>query len=489
MTELKTQFDYLIQPLAKENPRLYDALHLVMGGLQNLENQINPIQTQLIDLGGLQPPPGSPPYNFVATQLPDSIKLSWNNDDTKAVLFEIREGLVWETADFIVKTPSLTASLNPVVYGSYQYLIKSLNSDGVYSVDSTAVTLLISPGITTPVVTAQVIDNNVLLRWTDPFYTPGMFRTTYYNIYKNSVLWGTSAGNFAALYETTAGSYTYGVEAVDIAGNASLRGLVTATVNQPPDFELFHSWLSELRVVDPAPAGGFQVLAAVFVNAVRTLDGKLFVILDTTETWLQNYTNAGFGRPWTNDDDAIANAQPYYSQPGSSTGSYKETLDYGGTINNVIVNIDWTEEILSGNVVVSVQTEVSTDNITYSSPVNGTSAFYPSFRYLRVTLNFTGGPGALKLISALRIALDVKREVDSGEVIALSTDAAGTVVTFAKAFKDVDSITLAVKALEQVTAIYDFVDIPNPTTFKVMAFDGAGNRITYPMSWKARGIV
>jgi hypothetical protein len=90
---------------------------------------------------------------------------------------------------------------------------------------------------------------------------------------------------------------------------------------------------------------------------------------------------------------------------------------------------------------------------------------------------------------SLRVNLDVKREVDSGEVQCFAADAGGTVVNFNKAFKDVDSITLAVAGSAPRTAIYDFVDAPSPTTFKILVFDNTGARVNGKVSWKARGIV
>ena len=59
-----------------------------------------------------------------------------------------------------------------------------------------------------------------------------------------------------------------------------------------------------------------------------------------------------------------------------------------------------------------------------------------------------------------------------------------------KAFKDVDSINVTpTKTIEPLTIIYDFVDIPNPTSFKVLVFNSTGVRVTAEVSWQVRGIV
>lgn len=92
-------------------------------------------------------------------------------------------------------------------------------------------------------------------------------------------------------------------------------------------------------------------------------------------------------------------------------------------------------------------------------------------------------------ISNLTIRLDVKRENDGGTVNALSTDVSGTVVTFNKPFKDIETITVSVKETTRYFAMYDFVDIPNPTSFKVYVFDAAGVRASKVVTWAARGII
>jgi hypothetical protein len=70
----------------------------------------------------------------------------------------------------------------------------------------------------------------------------------------------------------------------------------------------------------------------------------------------------------------------------------------------------------------------------------------------------------------------------------------GTTVNFTVPFIDVESISVTPSVpspppspLSPIIAIYDFVDVPNPTSFKVLLFDTSGNRVTGPFSWSARG--
>lgn len=108
-------------------------------------------------------------------------------------------------------------------------------------------------------------------------------------------------------------------------------------------------------------------------------------------------------------------------------------------------------------------------------------------------LDLTG----LTKICAIRLRLDVKIKKDSGNVIHDHiANPTGTLVTFEQDFIDVRSIitTAAVGNAtyppvgEARVAIYDFVDVPNPTDFRVLMFrlsDGAP--VSGPVSWQAEG--
>jgi hypothetical protein len=89
----------------------------------------------------------------------------------------------------------------------------------------------------------------------------------------------------------------------------------------------------------------------------------------------------------------------------------------------------------------------------------------------------------------LTVRLDVKKAVDSGVVVAVSTDVSGTPVLFNKSFKDIDSIVATVQEVNNFQVVIDFVDIPNPTGFSVYVFNAAGTRVTKTVYWVARGII
>jgi hypothetical protein len=93
-------------------------------------------------------------------------------------------------------------------------------------------------------------------------------------------------------------------------------------------------------------------------------------------------------------------------------------------------------------------------------------------------------------MTELKASLVIKLENDGGNISAVSTDVAGTVVTFAKTFHSVRSITATVK---QTTTRYIVIDFDyttvDPTQFLVLVFDSAGARVTETIGWQARGIL
>lgn len=179
-----------------------------------------------------------------------------------------------------------------------------------------------------------------------------------------------------------------------------------------------------------------------------------------------------------------------FGETVASGGRYREIINYGGVFNNVIANVDYATEVIAGTVIITVTMEASLDGSTWGTPAVGTSAFFPTLQYLRLTIDFQGSDNTSLIdFFALVVRLDVKREVDSGEVTALASDGTGTQVNFNKAFKDVDSLTVSPKSTVERVAIFDFVDAPNPTGFKVYLFDNVGVRVTGVVDWKARGIV
>lgn len=193
---------------------------------------------------------------------------------------------------------------------------------------------------------------------------------------------------------------------------------------------------------------------------------------------------------WRHIQDQLDAGYPIYIEPAADTGSYVETFDFGVIYTNIIVNINYDYTLIVGGMNIGFSTEISTDGISWGAPSSSLSFFSSALRYARVTVSFDGTDNkSLLEFFNFRIALNVRLENDGGQITANSADASGTVVTFTKPFKRIVSITLTSKQLHPVTMIYDFSFPPNPTTFKVLAFDSSGNRITEDITWAARGVI
>jgi hypothetical protein len=106
-----------------------------------------------------------------------------------------------------------------------------------------------------------------------------------------------------------------------------------------------------------------------------------------------------------------------------------------------------------------------------------------------VRYDFTStGSDDLMLLSNLNVRLDSKLRNDAGSGTANSGDSEGTTVNFNVAFVDVQSISVTPASTTGVIAVYDFVDAPNPTSFKVLLFNTSGSRVSGGFSWSARGV-
>ena len=447
--------------------------------LRDFNNDVATINEQLgVVQRRISPPTGgggigaapSPP-NFAAQVQLLSIFLSWDEPSPEAHMFEIRRSseLLWETADFVTRTPSLSVYLAPLPVGVYFFLIKSIDALGNYSIDHAYTSIsVVGPGV--PSVTASVIDNNVLLYWNTPTTS---HQISYFNLYRNNSFYGLSRNTFAPIFETVAGTYTYSIEAVDVAGNVGGRGAVTTDVSTPTDFEL-----QDRRIT---------ALNGTCVNVIRLpTTPSLLACSNNTSWWALHFEYFG----WSTIQAQVNAGFPIYAQPTEPTGSYEEVIDYLTVITNTIVTINYQYTQIVPNVEMIIKLAYSTDNITYTPFVVGNSQFIPSFRYLKMRLEFTCSDNhALAEFSMIQITLDVKKEIDSGFIIAQASDPNGTLVNFTKPFKDIDSITCTADSVEPIDVIYDFLDVPNPTTFRVYAMDTTGNRVTYLVSWKARGVI
>lgn len=401
------------------------------------------------------------------------VTLTWDKvTDLDVDAYEVRQGTVWETATLIGQVKATVYSIGYIPAGNQTYLVKALDTSGSYSTNAASITVNLTPP-SSVTLTQEVIDNNVLLRWSE---STASLSIRHYRVKRGST-WatateiGTVAGRFSAIFENAAGTFTYWVTAVDLAGNEGTPTPVTAQVGQPPDYQL------KLNL-DSTFTGTKNNMAPV--------DGGYLVPADTTETWQSHFTS----RSWTTPQDQINAGFPVYAMPAATSGYYEELVDYGTVLASTKVSATISYVTAAGTVTVTPTISVrklATDPWTNYAGMS--SVFVTDFRYVKVRFDFTGvGGDDFVTVTGLNIKMDAKLKNDAGTATANSADSGGTTVNFNVSFVDIESITVTPLGTSARIAVYDFVDVPNPTSFKVLLFDTAGNRVSGTVSWSAKGV-
>lgn len=324
-------------------------------------------------------------------------------------------------------------------------------------------------------ITVEVIDNNVLLRWSDATATLPINR---YEIRKGAS-WETGVavgdngnGRFAAFFEQAAGIFTYWVVGIDTAGNEGSPRFITATVSQPPDYVMRLDYHTDFSLGEKANLAG---------------DGGRIFVPVKDEIYSAHFTNNG----WTTPQQQIDAGYPYFAQPSPSTAYYEETIDYGTLIaSTTTVVMTVSSEAVYGAVAMTPMLSVrATPFDPWIDYPGATQIAAADFRYLKFRLDFAaaGGDDLLR-IADVSVKLLAKAYTDAGSGMASAADIAGTIVNFNIAFADVQSIQVTPAGTTARIALYDFSDIPNPTSFRVLLYDLGGNRVSGAFSWSAKGV-
>jgi predicted phage tail protein len=425
--------------------------------------------------------------------------------------------------------------------GTKSFNFVSIDTHGNRSTTSTKDIVISVSSITN--VTAEVIDNNILLRWTS---AEGTLPIDSYIISKGDT-YGTAAaignrkGTFTTTFESESGEYTYWVTPVDTAGNLGSYYYVRATVSQPPDFVLNILWVSDW--------------GSTTGSNYRVYGNDAALPINTSIAYKDHFTTYS----WSTAQDQVTAGYPLWLTPSITTATYTEIFNYGTVLGNT--NITLTDPLVSvsgsGTYTMSRTMYTSKDGTTYTAhPADVTMLFLADIQYVKVVYTFTTSDAkTLLTVGKYTLRLDSKIKNDAGSDTALSynttwsrtnstytvtSNAHGLVtgdniivtsdstshvpvnskltvtvvdvntftVTFTSsgnatgsgtyvrdvvecdfnvAFVDVTSITVTASGSAPIIALYDFVDIPNPTKFYVRLFDNNGNRIAGSFSWAARG--
>ena len=452
----------------------------------------------------------------------------------------LKRGTTWGTATEVAKIYSTTYTLKADWGGTQKFWVAAVDMNGSEGTpDDLDVTVTVP---TAPTISQQVIDNNVLLRWNDvtqslPILSYELRRGA---TWAGGTVIGTKQGGFTTVFETASGTYTYWLAGIDSAGNYGTPGSVNAVVNQPPDYVLQldqnSTWAGEeTNIFTDALLG--QI---VNVNTTETWQshftsrgytspqdqitaGFTYYLMPTTTTAAYeeefDYGTllAGTKVSTTLTSSNVAGSTTItptirvrgttstaatYSQAGTTTITVTSTAH--GLLAGDYVWLDFTTGTATDGTYVVATAAANSFTVTAaaSATTSGnvswikwisypglSEVFVTQFRYFRIRYDFaSAGGNDLMLLNALNVRLDSKLRNDAGSGTANSGDTGGTTVNFNVAFVDVASITVTPLATTGVIAVYDFVDAPNPTSFKVLLFNTAGSRVSGGFSWTARGV-
>lgn len=406
---------------------------------------------------------------FVGEQL----RLSWSVPvaDLPIEAYELRHGASWDAGVGLGTVAGTTFSARADFGGSRTYWVAAKDIAGRTGAAGALTVSVTAPSAVS--VTPQVIDNNVLLRWSA---AGGTLPVDRYELRRGAsfaaaTVIGTLYARFATVFEDSAGTFNYWVVAIDSAGNMGTPASVSVRVNAPPDYVLYSDFNSALD----GPR-----------NNALPEGGALLLPVNATETFAEHFTAAG----WTTPQNQIDAGYPYYLQPSPAAAWYEETIDYGAAMPSTMITVTLTSEALYGSVTATPTISVKLAAGDPWTDYPGVSQVYVgNFRYVKVRWDFAaaGGDDLLR-VTGMNVKLNVKLRNDAGSGTANAADAGGTEVNFNVAFVDVAAISVTPAGTAARYAIYDFTDVPYPTVFKVLLFDALGNRVSGPFSWTARGV-
>ena len=307
----------------------------------------------------------------------------------------------------------------------------------------------------------------------------------------SSAVVGTVDALFFAEVRNSAGMYTYGITAVDIAGNLGPRATVDVKVDSPPNLVLLHEWESTFN--------GRRT------NLMLDGHGSMLGPVPVDETWSDNIARSaaelGVGSSGLTWEQKVQGGMATWLSPASGVATYVETQDVGEVLAAPTIDVVVTQKALEGNPAMTCRIEVSKDGSEWRTAAeNATNVTTENVRFVRLTLTWTGG---LVQVQSIYATMNVKNVENSGTVMCLAADCLdasgnflpddvfGTRVDFNVAFVDVENDVEAkpVSADSGLNPLVVFTEgaAANPTGFRVALLDSSGQPVDGEVFWYAKG--
>lgn len=398
------------------------------------------------------------------------ITISWSpTNDLDLDGYEIRSGADWASGAKVFYGQTHNAPpIAPAPGSLLSYWVCARDVFGYYSANPTPVAIAVTPP-SQPAVLAEVIDNNVLLRWSDarqtlPIATHEIRRGA---TWATATSIGTKSGRFTTIFETQGGQFTYWVAAIDTAGNVGTPGSALATVANPPAY---------VRQYDQVAS--WETLSNALVESATSA----VLPINTTETFAAHFT----ANAWASPQDQINAGFPLYMQPNPASGFVEDVVDVGVTLASSKVSLTYSADTITGSPV--VVPKISVSNASASGPwidyPGVTSVFATTFRWAKIRVDVSGGVVRIRDAS---VRMEVKERTESGTTAAVSTDVGGTLVTFSTPFSSIKSVVLSPQGSTARSTAWDMTP-GDYSKMTVYIFDQAGARASGNVGWSVTGV-
>lgn len=474
------------------------------------------------------------PTNLIGSIEGKEAVISWGVPNS-AIAIDYYE-IVYDSV--VIKSKSTSYRLPVFWGGSKTFEVATVNILGAKSAYvSTSIT--INTGLVNTLQT-EVIDNNVLLRWNA---SNGSLPIENFMLYKgidinNLVAIGEKKGTFTTIFESEAGTYTYWLGAIDSAGNLGTLKSATTLVSEPPDYILNVNWVSTFNgtfnnakldaIGIVLPINTSESIQQHFVNNGWT--SPQAQVTSGNPLWIQPFLSSGYyeedfdygttlasslvtvnldytnlaGTPTITPTVSISsdgvNYTDYVGQfqvYGTGFRYVKVKIEVTGTNNGVVlhgleVKLDSKIKNDSGTtyaVAPTITTSI-TGNGTIGTATFSTKSQAPykaGEKIVIIGASPASWNGTWTVTGSTNTSVSFSNTTTTNATVQGTIDNAGTMVLFNKEFVDITAISVTPSGTTAKIAIYDFVDEPNPTSFKVLLYNTSGVRVDGAFSWSVRG--
>lgn len=415
-------------------------------------------------------PPGDVPQIVAAQVAADAVRAQWEPAiDVDIYRYELRRGaegatsVPWESAVIVDEVDGLTTRIDDLPLGTYELLVRALDSVRQYSPGVTRVSVTLLGPVAPASLTAFEVGGELRLSWPLPVGYIAAYEIRYGDTGGN---WETATllDRVQALRYTSrdvpAGTWRIYIRAVDTAGNLS-TGITTAEVTVTLD-------------------------SASFLAASITWSNPSLTNMASWAHRPQNYSPVHYV---TETGETAASKWPSamdtYTDPLSTyhatapTEWLTESVDLGALVSGTWqLSGGW--DAISG--AVDAQIELSDDDVAWD--VYTQLSVQASGRYARVRLSAAGTSTLHVRDSQVVLRLDAVAREESGEI---TSSASGPVtVTLSRNYSAVQEITLTPQGSTALIATFDNVQLPDE--FDVYVFDVGGSQVAAPCRWKFKGV-